>query len=336
MGKMFENRFPLTLFLIILFLAVIPTTAFYAQQTANQGSAAVSAEEHWFGADATVESVGAQLKAFDPSITVAVTDQDGTPRTGGLLEEGDFVMMYNASGKLLKEFVNINPDSQRSSSSDSVPPASSQPEDSASSSEQASSQSQPESSVPSDSPSGSESSSASNPGSSASSGQSSASGVSSEPNPGSSASSGQSSGSGVSSGPADGFLSGGEDYFDFSTPVSVEELEDQLLDEGVPDSRLTVKSYNGNTRLSGSVCTGDVLTVENPDGTVQNRVTAVVAGDLTRRGTPDEASCRALYNYLAGSGTLRADLRRAADLNRDGAVTTSDLLKLKKMISGED
>ncbi|OCN03341.1 hypothetical protein A7X67_10645 [Clostridium sp. W14A] len=316
MGKMFEKRFPFTLSLIILFLAVIPTTAFYAQETAKQGSAAVSAEEHWFGADATVESVGAQLKAFDPSITVVVTDQDGTPRTGGLLEEGDFVMMYDASGKLRKEFVNINPDSQESSSSDSAPPVSSQPEDSAPSSEQASSQSQPESSAPSDLPSASEPSSASNADSSAPSGQS--------------------SGSGVSSGPADGFLSGDENYFDFRTPVSVEELEDQLLDEGVPDSRLTVKAYNGSTRLGGSVCTGDVLTVENPDGTVQNRVTAVVAGDLTRRGTPDEASCRALYNYLTGSGTLRADLRRAADLNGDGTVTTSDLLKLKKMISGED
>lgn len=278
MEKIIEKRFSLSILLILLFLAVIPSAAIHAQQTANQDVSS-GCEEHWFGDGATVESVKEEMLDFDPGVSVAVTDKDGNLRATGPLADGDIVKIYDHVGNLYQSFVNVRPESSAEPSSDSSAGNSSGEEEN----EPASSRSSPESS-------------------------------SSSPDP---------------------VLSGDGGYYEFSGPVTVSDLEDQLSEQGVAGSRLTVQNSTGSSRQSGAVCTGDILTVENPDGTLQNRVTAIIPGDLTRCGSPNDAACRALYNYLTGSGTLRSDLRRAADLNGDGGITTSDLLELKKMVSGD-
>lgn len=280
MEKIVEKRFSLSISLILLFLAVIPSAAFHAQQAANQDISS-EYEEHWFGDGATVESVSTELLTLDSAVTVAVTDKDGASRTSGPLAEGDIVNVYDQSGKLYRSFVNVSPESSAEVSSEETAESFS----GENAGDPASSQSSPEASS--------------------------------------------------SSTAEEQVFSGDDNYYEFSGAVTVSELEDQLTEEGVAGSQLTVRTCTGGVRQSGTVCTGDVLTIENPDGTLQNRVTAVIPGDLTRCGSPNGAACRTLYNYLTGSGTLKADLRRAADLNGDGSITTSDLLELKKMVSGD-
>ncbi|WP_326975091.1 dockerin type I domain-containing protein [Caproicibacter sp. BJN0012] len=287
MKKTIEKKGFLSILVILLFLAVIPSAAIHAQQTANQNVPS-GYTEHWFGDGATVESVREEMLAFDPGVSVTVTDKDGNPRTSGPLDDGDIVRIYDHAGNLYQSFVNVNPESPAGPSSEESAGSSSEVSAGNSSEEE---RSEPESS---------------------------------QGLPESSASS-----------TAETVLPGNGGYYEFSGPVTVSDLEDQLSEQGVAGSRLTVQSSAGSARQSGAVCTGDVLTVENPDGTLQNRVTAIIPGDLTRCGSPNGAACRALYSYLTGSGTLKSDLRRAADLNGDGGITTSDLLELKKMVSGD-
>lgn len=128
-------------------------------------------------------------------------------------------------------------------------------------------------------------------------------------------------------------LSSDGGYHGFDGPVTAEELRDELAAAGREGSTLTVVSASGAVRQDGAVCTGDVLTVLNADGTLQYRVTAVIPGDLARCGAPNAAASRMLYAYLTDSGTLRGDQQRAADLDGDGSITTSDLLALKKILS---
>lgn len=337
MEDLVKKGFLASLMIVFLFFMAIPATEFYAQETANQNSSA-DYIEHWFGEDATVESVRAEFSSIDPGISVIVTDQDGNLRTTGFLQEGDIVTTFDKSGALFQSFINLSPDSSEegpssqvsnggddSSSDSGLPPEQSQ----ISSSSQASSE---ESSAPSN-PSSQESSASSgssSQGSSASSGSSSQETSSDVSAPSSAGESPASSSTPPSS--SDPYFHDDEDYCQFDRPTTVDELKSQLRNDGVRDSQLTVKTKDGTLRQGGAVCTGDELTVFNPDGTVQNCVKVIVFGDLTRCGRPDDAACGILYGYLTGSQTLSADLRCAADLNQDGAVTTSDLLQLKKMV----
>jgi hypothetical protein len=336
MGLMLKKRISLSFLLLLLFLAVIPTTAFYAQHTVNQNTFS-DYIEYCFGINATVESVHDELTDIYPESTIVVMDKDGNIRTSGPLEDGDIIKMLDASGKIFRVFVNVcTENSEQSSTEDlnaQVPQSSS--EDSGTSSVQASSADS--SAISSERTADEPATGASKPyaedseNSTLQSNSASSEDVSDES---SEASSDSNLSSAVSSGTDSVQVSlfENQDYYKFGEPITVEELEDQLALEGVPGSQLTVQTSTGNIRQAGLVCTGDVLTVTNLDGTLQNRVTVVVAGDLTRCGFPNEAACKLLYGYLTDSAALTADLRQAADLNDDSDITTSDLLNLKKMI----
>lgn len=301
MGKIVKKRAFFYFLLALFFLAVIPSTAFYAQGAGAAGQSGSSGcTERDFGEGATVDSVTREIKAFNPEIIVRVTDRNGTPRTEGLLLEGDFVTLFDRDGNLLNRFVNVSSSGGSPSGPESLP--SSDPPLPSSNPPQGSSEPAQNSSEPAQQAGSSE-------------------GGASAP---------------VTSSPASSevFPPDGS-FYEFDGPVTVEQMETRLVREGIPDSSLTVQSKTGSVRESGPVCTGDLLTVKNPDGTLQNRVTAVIPGDLTRCGRPTEQGSRLLYDYLNDCGTFSADLRRAADLDGDGAITTSDLLELKKMISGD-
>jgi hypothetical protein len=47
-----------------------------------------------------------------------------------------------------------------------------------------------------------------------------------------------------------------------------------------------------------------------------------------------ENGCSLLYGYLTGFNSLPDDLLAAADVNRDGRVDTTDLLKMKIKLRG--
>ena len=128
------------------------------------------------------------------------------------------------------------------------------------------------------------------------------------------------------------WLSGGDGYTVFAPGTTVEALQDELTAAGADGCRLKVKSHSGRIRGSGDICTGDTLTVLDADGNTLSSTTAVVPGDLTRCGLPTNEACDLLYAHLIRRSTLSGDLLNAADLNRDGAVDTSDLLLLKKAV----
>lgn len=147
--------------------------------------------------------------------------------------------------------------------------------------------------------------------------------------------SGSSASSPSSSSASDPFSAVGS-YYVFSGAVTVNELEDQLSEEGETGSYLTVDTVSGSVRQSGNLCTGDILTAFSEDGSVQSRVKVIVLGDVTRSGGVTENAVRALYDDLTGEKPLSGDLLRAADMNQDGDVTTADLLLMKKAMSGDN
>lgn len=364
MGIMFKKRIPLSFLLLFLFLAVIPTTAFYAQQTVEQDTDSDCSDyiEYCFGADATVQSVKDDLARIHPNNTAVVIDKNGNIKTSGPLEDGDIIQIFNEAGEQFGAFVNINTESSEQPSSKEVSSeispssaadfavSSSRSSSDASavslpqvSSEEAGSESSKPSSEVSDVSSSQPSSEVSSGASESSQAEFASESDSELPSaPAPDESSAEPSDSNVSSEESSGTASdevslfGEQNYYEFSESVTVEELEDQLTLEGAPGSQLTVETSTGSLRQAGFVCTGDVLTVTNSDGTLQNRVTVVIPGDLTRCGFPNEADCKILYEYLTDSATLTADLRRAADLNGDSKITTSDLLTLKKVIFEEN
>ena len=93
-----------------------------------------------------------------------------------------------------------------------------------------------------------------------------------------------------------------------------------------------VFSPDGLKRESGPVCTGDRIILQDENGTVLRTLNVTVLGDLMRCGKPTESGCTLLYEYLTGHSSLPADVSAAADMNRDGRVDTSDLLKMKVLL----
>lgn len=141
----------------------------------------------------------------------------------------------------------------------------------------------------------------------------------------------------VSSEPAGSLVSsqpGEARNYVFPSVVTVEDLKAEIGDKLSAGCTLRITSASGGNRESGRVCTGDEIRVVNPDGSEQSTVKAVVLGDLTGGGGPDNQAKALLYRYLTGQEEFSAEQAAAADLNQDGKIDTSDLLLLKKRLTG--
>lgn len=119
----------------------------------------------------------------------------------------------------------------------------------------------------------------------------------------------------------------------FPSAVTVEEMKSEIADKLSAGCTLQITPASGGSRASGRICTGDVIRVLNPDGSVQSSVKAVVLGDVTRVGGPDSQAKALLYRYLTGQEELDSEQVEAADLNQDGKIDTGDLLLLKKKLT---
>jgi len=149
---------------------------------------------------------------------------------------------------------------------------------------------------------------------------------SSEPSPSSSDSSSNASSGTTSSSPPD---SSEAPFYLFSTPVTVESLQKQLDSEG-HGAQVCVTAWNGSSVKSGSVGTGSIIEVIS--GTqVESRVTAIIPGDLIGTGVVTEQDSNLLYQHVANQEELTEPFLKAADLNGDGKIDTSDLLQIKKL-----
>ena len=304
----FERKSQVFLFLIVLiFLVAVSTAVSNVRARADSPSD----DSFRFLQGTTVESLQTELSRRQSDWSLTVFCSDGTQRESGTIQDGDFMEIVDGDGNLLKLVTAVisssaddltdlfgpvaEPPSQPSSQ---APPTSSQP--SSSDSEMPSS-SQPSESDPSSDPTSSSAPVSSGPASSSGSPHSAPS---------------QSSG----------------DYI-YSEPVTVESLKAQIADKTESEGCvLDVTEPDGQKRMAGFLCTGDMVRVVMPDGTAQSSVRAIVLGDLTRSGSPTVQSGALLYAYLTGQKELDGDLLEAADLDRSGQVDTSDLLLLKKRI----
>jgi hypothetical protein len=100
----------------------------------------------------------------------------------------------------------------------------------------------------------------------------------------------------------------------FSTVAAIKAL--------FPNETITVTTASGETMTSGTVSTGCIVT-SAVDGSTSS-VTVAVIGDVNGDGAIDSADTLAISEGL--SGGFEATAASAADLNRDGTATSSDLL----------
>ena len=120
-----------------------------------------------------------------------------------------------------------------------------------------------------------------------------------------------------------------EDYYIFDEPVTVNQLK-ETFNRVRKNKNVEVLTKAGYDVPEGTVVTGDQISFLDSEGE-QKTITAVILGDLTGSGRPDSKSLKVFYPALAYHSFNELQ-RRAADLDRDGTVTTSDLLLLKKRI----
>lgn len=120
-----------------------------------------------------------------------------------------------------------------------------------------------------------------------------------------------------------------EDYYIFDEPITVSQLK-ETFNRVRKNKEVEVLTKSGYDVSEGAVVTGDQISFLDSEGQ-QKTITAVILGDLTGSGRPDSKSLKVFYPALAYD-SFNDLQRRAADLDRDGTVTTSDLLLLKKRI----
>lgn len=116
-------------------------------------------------------------------------------------------------------------------------------------------------------------------------------------------------------------------YVDDRTTYSV--LKSRVT---VRDAALQAEKPNGSALTSGYLMTGAVLSAVTEDGLVRESLTVIVPGDLTGTGSVSASDMRLFYRWLNGSAELSEPAYAAADFDRDGDLTTADLLLLKKKI----
>jgi hypothetical protein len=120
-----------------------------------------------------------------------------------------------------------------------------------------------------------------------------------------------------------------ENYYIFDEPITVSQLK-ETFNHVRKNKDVEVITKSGYDVSEGAVVTGDQISFLDIGGE-QKTMTAVILGDLTGSGKPDSKSLKVFYPALAYHSFNELQ-RRAADLDGDGTVTTSDLLLLKKRI----
>jgi len=95
---------------------------------------------------------------------------------------------------------------------------------------------------------------------------------------------------------------------------------------------ITVKNSQGTSITSGVVTTGMTLTLKN--GSTTNTYTFVIRGDVNGDGAIKSSDYVRIKNYIMGSVTLSSAAKLAADANKDGNIKSSDYVRIKNYIMG--
>ncbi len=116
----------------------------------------------------------------------------------------------------------------------------------------------------------------------------------------------------------------------FPEAITVETLQKQLDSEG-RGAAVRVTAADGTTVKSGNVGTGSTVEVLR-NGQAESRVTAVIPGDLTGSGEVTERDGALLYEHITNQRQLTGLFFKAADINGDEKIDTSDMLRIKKLM----
>lgn len=109
----------------------------------------------------------------------------------------------------------------------------------------------------------------------------------------------------------------------------------KLLAGLTSEATLSVVSVKG-TPLENEVGTGAFVRVTYKSGTAFFDLPIVIYGDLDGNGKIDTNDVRELQSHLAHATLLTGARLRAADIDRDGAVSDTDLLFLIRAIHGDE
>lgn len=94
---------------------------------------------------------------------------------------------------------------------------------------------------------------------------------------------------------------------------------------------IIMKNLSGTTVNSGNLGTGYTVVLQI-DGSIVDKLTIIVKGDINGTGTVNSRDVQLLYDQLNGSETLSDIQLLACDMNSDELIDTSDLLLLKQQI----
>jgi SpoIID/LytB domain protein len=97
---------------------------------------------------------------------------------------------------------------------------------------------------------------------------------------------------------------------------------------------LSVITSKGTEKTDGSVSTGDFVRTVYGDGTSYFDLPVVIYGDTDGDGKIAQSDLDALRQHMMSTGRLTGVYLAAADVNRDGAVDSLDVLQLMKHIHG--
>jgi beta-N-acetylglucosaminidase len=93
-----------------------------------------------------------------------------------------------------------------------------------------------------------------------------------------------------------------------------------------------VKDYNGNSKVSGKIATGDTITINNSKE--ETTYTVIMPGDVNGDGEITIHDLLIIQKHLLGLNNLKGAFVKAGDINKAGTVTIRDLLKVQKHILG--
>ena len=121
-------------------------------------------------------------------------------------------------------------------------------------------------------------------------------------------------------------------YYKYLAPeTTVADMVKTISSDSVK-SKLTVYDAKGNVKTNGIVCTGDyVLDAEDPESP-WNYLVMVVENDLNGDGKKSIEDYNVIADYLNGKITIDdAACFIAADLVRDGKISSNDFMSAKKI-----
>jgi len=129
---------------------------------------------------------------------------------------------------------------------------------------------------------------------------------------------------------ASGFKSDGTYLSGINVSTTVDDLKSKLLTIA-PNASINIKNSSGSEK-SGILCTGDTVTITS--GSETKTYSVVIYGDVNGDGVLDSTDLLRIRQQLIGSRILSGANYQAANITKDTAVDSTDLLRMRQQLIG--